>query len=67
MKPRIEYDPHGETGNIFWIMAELRKTMRKERRINEFNEIWERVQKCKSYEAALRVIGEVAELVEEGK
>ena len=32
-KPIIEYDPYGHTGNIFWILGEVNKIMRKQRRI----------------------------------
>lgn len=67
MKPEIRYNPRGETGNIFWIMSQLRKVMREQRRIDAFNQIWDRVQQSKSYEEALKIISEEAELIEEGK
>ena len=34
---------HG-SGNIFWILGEVRKQMQKERRITDYNNAWERVQ-----------------------
>ena len=64
-KPVITYDPHGETGNIFWILGQLRKEMQKQRRIDAYNQIWERVQKSGSYEEALKIISEEADLVPE--
>ena len=63
-KPIIEYCVHGETGNIFWILGRLRDIMRKQRRIDAFNQIWDRVQKAGSYDTALKIISEEAELRE---
>jgi len=63
-KPIIEYSVHGETGNIFWILGQLRDIMRKQRRIDAFNQIWDRVQKAGSYDTALKIISEEAELRE---
>ena len=61
-KPVITYDPKGESGNIFWILGKLRDHMRKQRRVDAYNQIWERVQNCESYEAALKIISEESEL-----
>ena len=57
-KPVIEYDPYGHTGNIFWILGEVNKIMRKQRRIIAYNELRDRVFEAQSYEEALAIIGE---------
>lgn len=63
MKPIIEYDPKGPTGNIYYILAMVRQVLRKQRRINEYNTLWEKVQLSKSYEEALGLIKEVVTLI----
>lgn len=57
-KPVIEYDPHGHSGNIYWILGEVSKVMQKQRRITAFNELRDRVFASHSYEEALEIIGE---------
>ena len=66
-KPVIEYDRRAESGNIFWILGKLRKAMQKQRRIDAYNQIWDRIQKAGSYEQALKIISEEAELRELAK
>ena len=57
-KPIIEYDPYGHTGNIFWILGEVSKIMRKQCRIIDYNDLRDRVFEAQSYEEALAIIGE---------
>ena len=57
-KPIVEYDPHGHSGNIYWILGEVSKIMRKQRRIIAFNDLRDRVFAAQSYEEALEIIGE---------
>lgn len=57
-KPIVEYDPHGHSGNIYWILGEISKIMRKQRRIIAFNDLRDRVFESQSYEEALQIIGE---------
>ena len=57
-KPVIEYDPHGHSGNIYWILGEVSKIMRKQRRMIAFNNLRDRVFEAHSYEEALAIIGE---------
>lgn len=64
-KPVVKYNPRGESGNIFYILAKARDTLRKQRRIQDYNDCWEKVQQCNSYEEALNVIREYVELIEE--
>lgn len=63
-KARIEFDSTGETGNIYWILGRVRDALRKQRRITDYNNMWERVQKSGSYEQALEVIREYVDLVD---
>ena len=63
-KPVVYYDPKSESGNIFYILAKVRVELRKQRRIQDFNDCWERVQKCSNYKKALKIINEYVELKE---
>jgi len=62
-KPVIEYDPYGHTGNIFWILGEVSKIMRKQSRITAYNDLRDRVFEAQSYEEALEIIGEEVTLI----
>lgn len=64
-KPVVKYNPRGESGNIFFILAKVRDALRKQRRIQDYNDCWEKVQQCNSYEEALNIIREYVELIEE--
>ena len=57
-KPVVEYDPHGRSGNIYWILGEVSKLMRKQRRYTDFNNLRDRVFEAQSYDEALQIIGE---------
>ena len=61
----IHFNSRGASGNIFAVLAEVRKVMRKERRINEYNNMWEEVQNSGSYEAALEIIGKHVPLIDD--
>lgn len=62
-KPIVEYDPYGHSGNIYWILGEVSKIMRKQRRIIAFNDLRDRVFEAQSYEEALAIIGEEVTLI----
>lgn len=64
IKTTIYYESKGTSGNIFYILGKTREALNKQRRINDYNECWERVQKCKSYNEALNVIAEYVDLVD---
>ena len=63
-KPELIYNSRGETGNIFWILGQVRRIMQKQQRITAYNELWERVQSSGSYEEALKLIGEEVTLID---
>lgn len=67
MKPTIIYDSSGPQGNIFWILGAAKNALRKQRRINEYNELWERVQSSHSYTEALSILSERVDLVDLAK
>ena len=66
-KPELMYDSRGESGNIFWILGQVRRIMQKEHRITAYNELWERVQRASSYKEALNIISEEVTLIDTSK
>ena len=63
-RPELIYDSRGESGNIFWILGQVRRIMQKQRRITAYNELWERVQRAGSYKEALDIIREEVTLID---
>lgn len=63
-KPTIHFRSRHESGNIFAILAMVRQELRKQRRITEYNELWEHVQKG-DYENAIRLIREKVNLIDD--
>lgn len=63
-KPTIHFRSRHESGNIFSILAMVRQELRKQRRITEYNELWEQVQKG-DYENAIRLIREKVNLIDD--
>ena len=59
-RPTIRFSSRGESGNIFWILGKVRQEMQKQRRIAEYNDMWERVQKT-DYRGALAILRESKE------
>lgn len=59
------FNSRKESGNIFFILGEVRKLMRKQRRIFEYNNMLEEVENSDSYEEALKVIGQHVTLIDE--
>ena len=64
-KPTVKFNRLKESGNIFAILSKVREELRKQRRISDFNELWDKIQGCTSYEEALEHIRNVVDLVEE--
>lgn len=61
----IHFNSRKESGNIFHVLARAREVMQRERRITEFNNMWEEVKNSGSYEAALTIIGKHVPLVDD--
>ena len=65
MKKALHFNSRGKSGNIFFILGMVRVTMQKQRRIIEYNNMWEEVQNSGSYEAALEIIGQHVTLIDD--
>lgn len=63
-KEVIHFQSRHESGNIYWIMGKVRDIMRKERRITDWNNAWERIQKT-DYAGALAILRELVDLVDD--
>lgn len=63
-KPRVEIHSQGPEGNIYFIIGKVRDALRKARRINDYNDMWERVQNCESYTAALAEVRKTVDLID---
>ena len=63
-KPRVEIHSQGPEGNIYFILGKTRDALRHERRISDYNDMWERVQNCESYTAALAEIRKTVDLID---
>ncbi len=66
-KPELIYNSRGESGNIFWILGQVRRLLREQNRITAYNELWKRVQSADSYNDALQLIGEEVTLIDTAK
>ena len=63
-KDVIHFQSRHESGNIYWIMGKVRDIMRKERRITDWNNAWERIQKT-DYAGALAILRELVDLIDD--
>ncbi len=63
-KGRVEFHSRGQSGNIYYIIGMARDIMRKQSRIIEYNEMWEKIQNSQSYLDALKIISKHVELVD---
>ena len=63
-KPIVEYTRKGPRGNVYYILGQVRDALRKQHRITDYNNMWEKIQNCHSYEEALDSMKEYVELVE---
>jgi len=63
-RPTVHFDSRGESGNIFFILRDVRKEFQRQRRITDYNNLWERVLKSGSYDAALAEIRKDIDLID---
>lgn len=63
-KGTVEFHSQGPTGNIYYIIVAAQNIMRKQRRIDEYNKMWERIQNAKGYKEALKIISKHVNLVD---
>ena len=64
-RPEIHFASKHSSGNIFWIMGAVRDALRKERRISEWNDLYQEVTNSNSYEEALRLMNEHVHLIDD--
>lgn len=64
-KPTIHFRSRHESGNIFFILALVRKEMQKQRRITDYNNLRDRVTSAGSYREALAIIRETISLIDD--
>ena len=62
MKPTITYRSHGPEGNVFWLLSAAGQALRKQRRINDYNTMRDRVTSSHSYQEALDIMSEYVTL-----
>lgn len=60
----IEFHSKGPTGNIYYIIGQARNILRKQSRIVEYNEMWEKIEASTSYLEALKIISKHVDLVD---
>ncbi len=63
-KGTVEFRSQGPTGNIYYIIGAAQTIMRKQRRIDEYNKMWESIQNAKGYTEALKIISKHVNLVD---
>lgn len=63
-RAEIHFRSHGPSGNVYAIMGAVRRQMQKERRIADWNDAWERIQKT-DYSGALAIMRELVELIDD--
>lgn len=64
-RQEIHFNSHGPSGNIYCIMAAVREALRKERRISEWNDLYQAVTSSGSYEEALCLLREKINLIDD--
>ena len=64
MKPVVYFNSRGPSGNIFCILGMVQRELRKKRRINDFNELRDKVTNSHSYKEALSIIREYVDLID---
>ena len=61
----IHFRSRHESGNIFVILALVRRELQKQRRITDYNNLRDRVTSSGSYEEALAIIRETVNLIDD--
>jgi len=67
-KAVIHFGSCHETGNIYWLMGKVRDIMRKERRITDWNNAYERITNKENrtdYAGALAILRELVDLIDD--
>ena len=65
-KPEVHFESRHESGNVLYVLALVRTAMRKQRRINEYNALRDKVlSQAGSYEEALAMMREHVALIDD--
>ena len=64
-KPTMHFRSRHESGNIYWILAAVRRVLQKQRRITDYNNLRDRVTASGSYQEALAIIRERVNLIDD--
>jgi hypothetical protein len=64
IKPKVEFNSRGESGNIYRILGLVRAALQKQHRITDYNEIYFAVTNSGSYKEALEIIRQKIDLVD---
>ena len=64
-KPKVYFHSNGPSGNAYHVLALVREALRKEHRINDYNELRDKVLSGEiDYREVLRLIREKVDLVD---
>ena len=63
-KPIVRFQSTGPSGNIYYILGAARDALRKQSRINDYNEMRDKVLSSESYREALIHIREYVDLID---
>lgn len=64
IKPRVEFNSRGASGNIYHILGLVGTALRKQHRITDYNDIYFAVTNSGSYKEALEIIRQKIDLVD---
>ena len=64
-KPTVHFRSRHESGNIFVILALVRREMQKQRRITDYNNLRDSVMSSHNYREALGIIREEINLIDD--
>lgn len=62
--PIIYFNSQSESGNIFFILASVRKELKKQQRMTDFNILSEKIHNSHSYKEALDIVREYVNLID---
>lgn len=65
MKPELHFHSKGPSGNIYWMLGQVRNALAQKRKITDFNTLRDAVFSCDSYEKALAEIRKYVNLIDD--
>lgn len=67
VKPVIEYESRGESGNVYWLLGAVHRALRREHRPTDYNTCRDAVFASHSYEEALSIMSRYVTLVDKSE